>query len=116
MTRSAYDTPGVKSVTAWALTHDGHHAGNLVLYRAPTSGGVTATLSIWSGPLAVVRALHGRAGGGGYDKASAAVYHAAHQAPAGHRLHEAMDATEGRGMGEVRRRLEGAGYTVCTVS
>ena len=71
--RSAYELSHVKSVSAMALTHRGGHAGNIVANWGDSDQGSTCTLtlSIWAGPLKGDKAT-GRAGGGGYDKWSAA--------------------------------------------
>lgn len=114
--KSAYETPEVKSVTAWAILHDGEHAGNVVT-RYSRTGGVTATVSLWDGPWGGTdaRAWHGFAGGGGYDKVSAAIADAAWRSPEGSPLHEALHTLGGRGAATVRRAFEEAGYQVVEV-
>ena len=111
--RDAYDSAAARSLTAWALVHNGRHAGNAVIAYA-RSGGVTATLSVWGGPFAASAKSTGHAGGSGYDKASAALSHAARTAKC-QALAESVGTVDAAGLRECRRRFEGAGYLVASV-
>lgn len=114
MARSFSDTPGGKSVTAWAITFNGEFAGRIASYYAPRSGGVTTTVAIWKGPIheAHEYAIHGHAGGYGYDKFSASIGDAFRRA--GITLGE-MEKLNGDGATIVRQRLEALGYGVMEV-
>lgn len=90
LSRSAWDCPHVQSVKAWALVLTprtingepqedrsdlGRMAGRIVAnYSDNPNGAVcTVTLHFFAGPLAIMPTTTGTAGGGGYDKFSAAV-------------------------------------------
>jgi hypothetical protein len=115
--KSAFETPEVKAVTAAALLWEGEHVGNIVTRYAAKSGGVTATLNVWRGPWAdpAPFTTHGHAGGGGYDKRSAAIYYAARRLPQQHPCRVALVETEGRGWSTTRAKIEEAGYRVVEV-
>lgn len=56
LTRTAYDSPHVKAVTATALLWEGEHAGNIVIVRHDSPDSLTnwiATIDIWGGPVEV---------------------------------------------------------------
>jgi hypothetical protein len=77
LARSAFDGSHVRSVTAWALTHPDHPgiAGRIVANWSDNPNGsvCTATVAVFTGPLAFIPNTTGNAGGGGYCKFSAAV-------------------------------------------
>lgn len=130
MTRTALDSPAAKSLRAWGLLLDGKPAGRVLVYHA-NSGGATADLNIYAGPLEIsiekplrgamfepgetlhTSTSHGWAGGGGYDKASAAIADAAQKA--GGAVSEALAGLHGAGCSSVVAALEKAGYQVLTV-
>lgn len=80
--RSAFDTKAVQHVSAFAVLYRGKPAGRIVVgfpIGGSGMGAAIATVAIDSGPLANLGggyALHGSAGGCGYDKESAAVANA----------------------------------------
>lgn len=113
--KSAYETPEVKAVTAAALLWEGKHAGNIVSRRAAKSGGVTATLSIWLGPWLTGAGVSSYAGGGGYDKVSAAIADAALLLSEDHPCRIALQHTGGRGWSAVQTAFALAGYRVVEV-
>jgi hypothetical protein len=127
MMKSAYGCTHVKSVTAWALFHDGKHAGNVVANYSdnPNGSNVTCTVNFFSGPLAFLPSTTGKAGGGGYCKFSAAFDDAITRAvKSGHA--DTPDDTanlralkvpelHGRGAATCRQWLESVGYVVASV-
>ena len=77
---------------------------------------MTATVSLWLGPWATDHlAVHGHAGGYGYDKVSAAIADAARGFPEGNHIRWKLCQTDGRGISAVRRTFEDAGYQVVEV-
>ena len=63
-----------KSVSAYALSFEGQMAGKVVLtYPRDGAGVLRCQVLFFAGPLARLPDLYGKAGGYGYDKASAAV-------------------------------------------
>jgi hypothetical protein len=114
--RTAFDCSHVKSVTAWALVHpesdmDGGCAGRIVANFSDNPAGsvCTATVHLWRGPLRMDAGTTGNAGGGGYDKFSAAVGDALNRA--------GIDCGDlhGAGDGAVRKFLESKGYRTIPV-
>lgn len=111
--KSAHDLAHVKSVTAWALMRGGMHAGHMVANWSDNPNGsvCTATVTAWYGHLAAkcprTRGT-GRAGGGGYDKLSAAVWCALKQMG-----HEPVKVDHGNG--QTRQEFEALGYDVVVV-
>lgn len=73
--KSAFECKHVEHVTAIALLWEGKKAGKIVCNWSDNPSGTvcTASLSIRRGPLADITNAHGRAGGYGYDKRSAAI-------------------------------------------
>lgn len=72
---SVHENKTVTRVHAWAILFDGHEAGRMASYCSP-GGTVTATLSIWRGPLErddVKATFTESAAGYGYDKLSRAL-------------------------------------------
>jgi hypothetical protein len=112
--RTAYDLSHVKSVKAWGLLYKGKMAGRMVAnYSDNPMGSVcTATVSVWAGPLKPQELYAGKgtgtAGGGGYDKLSAAVYEAIEKMGFAPRKLS-------HGNGETVTEFEAWGYTVIEV-
>lgn len=112
LSKDAFDGRHVKSVTAWAILHNGEMAGRIVANWSDNPAGsvCTATVHIWGGPLEYLPAMSGKAGGYGYCKFSAAVYDA---------LNRAADVGQismsGAGESAVSRWLESFGYTTARV-
>lgn len=71
--KSVFDTDAAKSIRAWTLLYGGEYAGRIVVGWSRSGGTARAFVGIHKGPLADSPSLHGRAGGYGYDKASAAI-------------------------------------------
>ncbi len=116
------------NVEAWALIREGSLAGSIVVHWS-RGGTATARLTIDHGPLWInaevvlsapmfdgdtltVTSSHGRAGGGGYDKASAAVADAASKVVDGNPNLDALAQLDGRGMRAVENEFERWGYVV----
>ena len=125
--KSAYDRSHVKSVTAWALFHDGKHAGNVVANYSDNPNGSVAvcTVNLFSGPLAFIPSATGQAGGGGYCKFSAAFDDAISRAVKSGKGDTDDDTAKlralkvpelhGRGASACRAWLESCGYVVASV-
>jgi hypothetical protein len=113
---------------AWALLLNGDLAGSIVVLWSK-AGHATARLTIDHGPLAInaavrltarmlegqtltVSSSHGHAGGGGYDKASAAVAYAADKVKAGNPTLNVLAGLDGRGMSAIQNELESHGYSM----
>jgi hypothetical protein len=105
-----------RHVSAFAILKDGKHVANVCLKH----GGAVTAFVHWIG----LEMTTGRAGGGGYDKASAAVVAAARKTKGG----DAPKATQLDGDAFIgalidgptesagwQRALEQRGYTVCNV-
>ena len=73
-----YDMKHVKSVSAYALLYKGKYAGRIVANWSDNPNGsvCTAVVMIHDGPFRDMPVTTGKAGGGGYDKLSAAVHEA----------------------------------------
>lgn len=73
--KSAYDMNHVKSVKAVCIMLDGKPVGKIVANYSDNPNGsvVTATFSIWEGPLSGMEKTTTKAGGYGYDKFSSCV-------------------------------------------
>jgi len=73
-----YDLKHVKSVSAYILLYKGKYAGRIVANWSdnPCGSVCTAGVYIFDGPFESMPTTTGKAGGGGYDKLSAAVRNA----------------------------------------
>ena len=108
--KSAYEMKHTQSVTAIALFYEGDYAGKIVANWSDNPAGsvCTATMGVWKGPLSYMSGT-GKAGGGGYDKLSAAIADALMRAG----LHDQCPV--GSGAGNQRQKLEELGYMYAEV-
>lgn len=128
LAKSAFDCKHVRSVMAYVLTHPdcerpGAIAGRIVgdFSDNPNGAVCTATLHVWAGPLKFIPTTTGKAGGGGYDKASAAVCDALYRAREDAKMYPGIDDNDkmaalefpdlaGRGMSTVAEWFRKHGY------
>lgn len=110
--KSIFDYKHVRSVNAWALVHDGNHAGKVVANWSDNPAGSVCTVCviIWIGTLCDKGErfdAKGKAGGGGYCKFSAAFESAMRD--------QGCKGVHGAGEREVEKWLESKGYEVFRV-
>lgn len=111
MARSIFDHPCVKRVSCWILLKDGAMTGRIIVaYPNDGAGTVRAMVGAWSGPLAEFDAMHGQAGGYGYDKTSAAVCDALTRAKV-----PDVPAFDGRGRNAMEDYFRSIGYQIESV-
>lgn len=108
--RHVTDIAGLRAVRAWAVLHDGKAAGKIVTYNG-SGKVVTATVTIFNGPLADMPVVTSKASGYGFDKVSAAVVQAISKSVTCDKLRECDSA----GMSTVANWFDSLGYTLFEV-